>query len=356
MPLESSGDAVKGVALLNSTELQSWMRAAGISGTCSVHLGERMTLAGAHGYANTTYAMKNTLGTRFATASIGKGFTAVAVLQLIEQGRLNCCTSIDAILPGVFPLMSREVNVWHLLTHTSGFADYFDEEQQVSYADLWSSMPQYTLDGPLKFLPLLQTKAMEGSPGTCFKYNNGAFVILAMVIEQITERPFTCYIAENILTPAGMVDSGYFRMDSLPGGTATGYTKATDGTLRSNIYSIPVIGGGDGGIYSTCQDLYKFWRAMAAHKLLSFPSLHRAWTPQVTTDSSRLSYGLGFWIAESDRGARRIQLIGSDPGVSCRSCYYPGLEAVISVLCNADTGSKQTFLMLEGLLLSGNLG
>lgn len=340
---------------MDSKQLQSWLSETGVYGACSIHVGSHMVLGAAHGLANTTYGIENTLQTRFGTASMAKGFTAVAVMDLVEQGKLDYLTPVSEVLPGRFPSMSQAVNAWHLLTHTSGFSDYFDEEQNINYSDLWNNTPQYRMDHPEAFLPLLSCNTMESAPGTRFKYNNGAFVILAMVIEQVTGIAFTDFVTKNVLQRAGLNDTGYFRMDALPSRTATGYTRSSDGELRSNIYSIPVIGGGDGGIYTTVADLNSFWRALASHTLLSATSVDRAWTPQVPLEGGSLSYGLGFWVGESAQAGRKVLLMGSDPGVSCRSCFYPQHDSVISVLCNSDSGSYKVFSLLESLLLEDRI-
>ncbi len=280
------------------------------------------------------------------TSTVAKGFTAVATLQLIEQKKLTLATHVTEVLPGVFPHMSAEVTVKHLLTHTSGFEDYCDETKEVYYDESWNE----TLTEPRAYLPLIADMGMEFAPGSKFKYNNGAFVILSLIIEAVSGGGFAQFVTENILQPAGMIDSGYFRMDNLPANTAIGYTEDA-GQLRPNLYTIPIIGGGDGGIYLTATDLSRFWRALSSNTLLQQATITQAWTPQVRTDEDDLFYGLGFWLINGDQGVNRVLLVGGDRGVAARSCYYPQHNAVISVLLNRDSGSYAPYKLLDKCLI-----
>ena len=100
-------------------------------------------------------AVPNTVGTRFPVASGSKIFTAVAALKLVEKGALSLTDSVTALLPDTFPFMDSRVTVRHLLTHTSGFQDYFKEDANENYADLWKNLPMYGMRTPKDFLVLL---------------------------------------------------------------------------------------------------------------------------------------------------------------------------------------------------------
>ena len=94
-------------------------------------------------------------------------------------------------------------------------------------------------------------------------------MLLGLIVEQITGTPFAEYIGEHIFRPAGMHDSGYFASDQLPPRTAQSYIQNADGTWRSNIYAVPIVGGPDGGAYTTAADMAHFWQALLTHKLLT---------------------------------------------------------------------------------------
>ncbi|WP_435790668.1 serine hydrolase domain-containing protein [Clostridium sp.] len=303
------------------------------------------------GESNISEHMPNHINTRFAIASGCKIFTAIAILKLVEMGKLSLDQSVKDCLPNYFPSMNNSVTIRHLLTHTSGFCDYFDEEiDEDGYAKVWESIPMYMMKSPDDFLRLLQDKEMEFEPGYRFKYNNGGFVILSMIIEKISGMDFSMFIHKYIFDICGMSHSGYFSMDSLPGDTAIGYTDNGKGGLKTNIYSVPIIGGGDGGAYTTASDMYLFWDSLLNGKLLSVQSIQAMFSPQIKTGENGVSYGYGVWLDTLNDSVMKIHIMGGDPGVSFRSAYYPNSKIVCTVLCNRDEGSRMAFKVAEDMM------
>lgn len=286
-------------------------------------------------------------GTAFPTASGCKIFTAVAILKLVEKGEISLGSSVNGILPDTFPHMAHEVTAFHLLTHTSGFRDYFDEAENDDFSGIWSSLPMYSIKTPWDFLPLLRDKTMEFTPGERFKYNNGGYVILSMIIEKISGMSFPEFVSENIFLPAGMFSSGYFPLDSLPVNAVLGYTDDGHGGLKSNIYAVPIMGGGDGGAYTTASDMSLFWKALLKGGLLSEETVKLMCTPHVQVSSESLHYGLGVWMETDKEKPLKLFVTGGDPGVSFRSIYRLKDESICTVLCNRDNGSYDATLILE---------
>lgn len=305
----------------------------------------------AMGESNINAHIANNIDTRFAMASGCKIFTAVAILKLVEMKKLLLEDSVKLLLPGCFPNMNNSVAVHHLLTHTSGFCDYFDEETDTDgYAKVWESIPMYMMKAPRDFLRLLKNKKMEFEPGTRFKYNNGGFVILSMIIEKVSGMSFPCFIQKYVFDICEMKYSGYFSMDKLPLNTAIGYTDNGEGDLKSNIYSVPIIGGGDGGAYTTASDMYLFWNALLNRKILSDHSIQSMLTSQVKTGENGVAYGYGVWLDTCNEKVIKIHVMGGDPGVSFRSAYYPQNKAICTVLCNRDAGSYAAFKVIEDMM------
>lgn len=303
----------------------------------------------AFGLAVINEEVPNHIHTRFPTASGSKIFTAAAVLKLVEEGRLSLEDPVAYYLPDHFPHMDEHVTIWHLLTHTSGFMDYFDEEENDDYTGIWKDLPMYRMKHPDDFLVLLRDRKMEFSPGERFKYNNGAFVILSMVIEHVSEGKFIDYVRENVFDAADMRDSGYFAMNDLPKDTAIGYTVNEEGKLISNIYSIPIIGGGDGGAYTTAGDLRKFWNALVNGKILSADMVKEMISSKVSADDEDDYYGLGVWIRKNGDETETIYIVGADPGLTLISQYSFTDEKIITVLSNQDDEGfalRKTFLAL----------
>ncbi|GBF76381.1 penicillin-binding protein [Paenibacillus sp. 598K] len=307
------------------------------SGTILLATEHQVPAAKSYGYANRSERIANTPHTRFGIASGCKIFTAIAICQLIEQGRLALDTRLSELelpLPQVHP----EMTVRHLLTHTSGIPDYFDEAVMTDYESLWQTLPMYTIDGPGRFLPLFADQPMKFEPGAEFAYNNAGYIVLGLIVEQLSGRRFADYIQDEVFASCGMEDSGYFRMDRLPERTALGYV-GEDDDWRTNIYSIPVLGGPDGGAYTTAHDLRKFWAALMEGRLLSPEMTAELLRPQVETDEEGLYYGYGVWMTQLDGEVFKYFVMGFDPGVCMLSSYYPALRAEAHVLANIDSGA-----------------
>jgi CubicO group peptidase (beta-lactamase class C family) len=192
-----------------------------------------------YGFANRSEKIKNTTNTRFGIASGCKIFTAIAICQLVEKGLLEFGTLFSDLGININQIDPR-ITVHHLLTHTSGLPDYFDEEFMADYESLWKTIPMYSMTSLKCFLPMFQDRAMNFDPGTRFSYNNAGFIVLGLIVEKLTGLSFNDYVQEHIFQVCGMSDSGYFRMDQLPERTATGYVGSED-NWKTNIYSIPIV-------------------------------------------------------------------------------------------------------------------
>ena len=146
---------------------------------------EELLLSYSGGFADLANEIPNTLNTRFATASMGKTFVAVGILQLIEAGKLGFEDTLGTILDIDLKSIDPDVNVKQLLNHTSGVPDYFDESVMDDYEALWTDYPNYRIRHNKDVLPLFIDKPMMYPKGERFQYNNSGYVLLAMIIEKI---------------------------------------------------------------------------------------------------------------------------------------------------------------------------
>lgn len=194
------------------------------------------------GYANRAEQIEHRTSTRFGIASGCKLFTAIAVCQLVEQGKLAFTSTLRKYLTIGFPTFDPTVTVEQLLTHTSGIPNYFDESVMDDFEELWRQRPMYHIRQLRDFLPMFQHEPMRQAGGA-FQYNNAGYIVLGLIVEQASGLTFTDYIERFVFKPADMSDSGYFSLDALPTNTAFGYIDSADGTWRTNHYSIPVKGG-----------------------------------------------------------------------------------------------------------------
>lgn len=324
---------------------------SGFSGVVLVTQHDQTLAAAACGHSNVAEERINQLNTRFGIASGSKLFTAVSICQLVEQGKLSFDGKVLEVLhEQKFPLFSPEITVHQLLTHSSGIPDYFDEEVMDDFAALWKDIPMYTLRRPGDFLPLFGSLPMKCSPGGRFHYNNAGYIMLSLVVEAVSGMNFTDYVEQHIFQPCGMQDSGYFALDALPANTALGYIDSETGENISNIYSIPVVGGGDGGAFVTAADMQKLWTCLLGHKLLQPETTALLLTPHIHEDEDTY-YGYGVWISIRNGEVLKYHLMGSDPGVSFRSAVYPTSGVTFTALCNRSRGTYRMMQMAEKNLL-----
>lgn len=271
----------------------------------------------AYGYANRSEKIKNTANTKFGIASGCKIFTAIAICQLVQEGKLSFDSFLKDCIDVDFSNFDPNITIHHLLTHSSGVPDYFDEEVLDDYESLWKDKPMYSLHAPADFLPLFQHGQMKFKPNEKFHYNNTGFILLGLIVENITKLEFTTYVEQNIFQKCGMYDSGYYRMDQLPATTAQGYIDS-DQSWRTNIYAIPIKGGPDGGAYTTVKDLKIFWDALFDNRLLDTHYTELLLTPHIK-DNEYIYYGYGVWILKINNEIVKYFVMGSDPGVSMQS-------------------------------------
>jgi len=306
------------------------------SGVVSVRERGEVVVERAFGLAHRAERIPNTTTTRFGIASGTKTLTAIAVAQLVERGRLAfdapLADCVDAPLPHFHP----GVTLHHLLTHSAGMPDYFDEAVMDDYEALWRERPMYRFRSPSDFLPLFAHLPMKAAPGTTWAYNNAGYVLLGLAVERAAGVPFIDYVEEHVLRACGMASSGFFPLDRLPGGTARGYLPTEDGGWRTNAYAVPIVGGADGGAFTTAGDLAALWDALLGHRLVGEATLARMLTPYWRTDPERDDghYGYGLWIRQRDGRPRSYAMVGEDPGVACSSTYFPDSGILCSLLGN----------------------
>ncbi|WP_339148778.1 MULTISPECIES: serine hydrolase [unclassified Sutcliffiella] len=339
---------VKNVEL--ETKLANKVSEIDFSGVIHVENRTGIIHSSAHGFSNRAESISNTTNTRYGIASGCKLFTAIGICQLVERGSLTFQSKISNLLDHSFPHFDGEATVHHLLTHSSGIPDYFDEDEMDDFEELWVENPMYRMRQLEDFLPLFQKQQMKFNPGEKFHYNNAGYILLGLVIEKVAGVPFSDYVEEHIFTPAQMSDSGYFSLDKLPGRTAIGYMEEEDGSWRTNSYSIPIKGGADGGAYVTAGDMAKLWQALMNGKLVSKEMLAKLLTPWIQTDNERDYYGYGTWIEKESDNIVKYHVMGYDPGVSFASGYYPDSETIVVIPSNKESGPHKLMYLLEDLI------
>lgn len=292
----------------------------------------------AGGLADRAHGTPVTERTRFGTASVTKMFTATAVLRLVEKGTIGLEDKlIDLVSEELRPAqLDPRVTVDHLLSHRSGIADYFDEETlgAAAYEKLWEVRPVSQMRSPRDFIPLMRDLPPEREPGGgVIHYNNSGYVLLGIVLEEVSGKSYYQVIDDEVFGPAGMIESAFLAVDEIHRELATGYVREEGSTkLRSNIFSIPVIGGADGGACCTAQDLDRFLNATIDGTLVSSSTLALMSSPRGYFEGGRWGHGLGFMTKA--QGPRMYGKDGEDPGFSARAFHYPDLQMNVVMLAN----------------------
>ncbi|MBN1535624.1 MAG: beta-lactamase family protein [Anaerolineales bacterium] len=332
------------------------------SGVVLLTRGAERLFTEAYGYANRAWKIRNTLSTRFDTASVTKLFTSAAVFQLIDQGYISLQSPVIDFLGITDTSISKEVNVFHLLTHSSGIGDDAEEEDNESYEDLWKEKPNYAVTKTADFLPQFIHKPPNFSPGQGCRYNNCGYILLGLMIEKITGMDYRAYVKENIFVRAGMNHSDFLRMDRVNKNVAEGCDPISDNNdhiigWKKNIYSFPPIGSPDSGAYVTASDLNRFLRAVKRGRLLSPKATETFLTPQIhyrhTKDyEAKYGFGLLFYL---DKQGKVVcyQKEGVNAGVSAVIRHFPGQDITVVLLSNMEDGVWDPIWFIHEMVVEG---
>ncbi len=312
------------------------------SGVVRVDCAGATAVASAYGFADRAHEIRNTVATQFALASGTKGLTALVVMALVERGAVDLSTTARSLLGTDLPLVGDDVTFEHLLAHRSGIGDYLDEHALGSISDYVMPVPVHQLATTEQYLPVLAGHQTVSPAGERFSYNNGGYVLLALLAERASGVDFHRLVRQLVCEPGGMVDTAFLRSDELPGQAALGYLFATG--LRTNVLHLPVLGTGDGGIYSTAADFTAFWDALFAGRIVSPELVGEMVRPRSDWPEERKRYGLGFHLhASSDA----VMLEGYDAGVSFASLHQPSSSTTHTVISNWSDGAWPIAALLD---------
>lgn len=305
------------------------------SGVVTVYQHGRPVLELASGLANRAGNTPMTLETQLATASGTKGFTALAVVSMIEEGLFGFKTPIAELVGDDLPNVDRAVTIEQLLCHTSGVGDYLNEEKLGHIDEYVLDVPVHRLLGPEDYVQIVKKFPQLEAPGERFRYNNSGYVMLALAMERASGCNYHDEVRRRVFDQAGMEDTHFTRSDHLPPNAALGYL--TDG--RTNVLHLPVVGTGDGGAYTTALDMRRFWNSLFSGKIVASPLVEQMITPRhQDSDGKELHrpvgdrhYGRGFWIGAD---SETVTLEGMDAGVSFRSGFNQESQVSYCTLAN----------------------
>jgi CubicO group peptidase (beta-lactamase class C family) len=274
-------------------------------------------LVKSYGLADVEKHVPVTPATNFRLASVTKQFTAASILRLIESGQLTLATTLRELFPD-FPDYGKKITIDQLLHHTSGLLDYED------------IIPD-TVKKQLKDKDVLELMMQQDStlfpPGTQYRYSNTGYAVLAMIIEKVSGQRYADFLREQIFAPLKMTGTvAYEKGISTVPHRAFGYTVKGDSILFTDQSTYSAVLG-DGGIYSSVNDLFKWDQALYGNRVLSFLMQKYAFTPQLE------HYGCG-WRIDRYKGHLRIHHTGSTSGFRNVIQRFPDDHFTVIILTN----------------------
>jgi len=320
--------------------IQLHQREVDSSGAALVAVDGKPVLRRGFGLADRELGVPNTPQMKFRIGSITKQFTAAAILQLQEAGKLQLDDPISKYYPEAPPAWSK-VTLRHLLTHTSGIPSYTDLPE---FAQA-SRLPQ-TTDSLIK---LIRDKPLQFEPGKGFYYDNSGYLLLTYVIEKVSGEPYADYLQRRLFQPLGMNDTGYDNTSQILPGRARGYERGLEDRIWHNIRPTDMTWPqGAGGLYSTVDDLLKWDQALSSGRVLK-PESQKA----MFADYGR-GYGFG-WYVDQQWGQERIWHGGDIDGFSTQFQRYPKARLTVVVLFNESTPPAKLAVDLAGLCLGAEV-
>ncbi|HVJ80026.1 MAG TPA: serine hydrolase domain-containing protein [Planctomycetia bacterium] len=331
---------------LTQAELAAWtqeyverlVKADAFSGAVLIAYRDQTLFARAAGLASRAWNQPNRTDTRFNLGSMNKMFTSIAIAQLVEKGKVALDDPIVKHLPD-YPNAdaAKKVTVRHLLSHTSGLADYFNDKFMKASRDRFRKIEDY--------FPLFTGEKLQFEPGTRFRYSNAGFMVLGAIVQRASGMDYFDYVRQHIYQPAGMTGSDCFELDTDVPNLAVGYTRGPGNQVKNNLFMHVIKGGPAGGGYSTVEDLHRFAIALCDGKLIRADTL-KQWT---TPGEKNARYAFGFQVSQVNQ-TKLIGHSGGFPGIN--SVLTVDLENgyVIAVMSNSDSGAAAVEEKLKQLL------
>ena len=295
-----------------------------------------------YGLANMEWDIPNAPNTKHRLGSITKQFTAMIIMQLLEEGKIDLDKTVSAYLPDYPNENGDQITIHHLLTHTSGIPNYtsfpgfFQEKSRDPYS-------------PNEFTKTFADSSLAFTPGEKFSYSNSGYFLLGVIIEEVTGKSYEEVLKDRILEPLDMKDTGFDHHESILKNRASGYDQ------RGNVYrntayldmSIPYAAG---SLYSTVEDLYKWNKALISNKLISKMNKELMFSPHIS--SGRDAYGYGWSVGNVQFGnmqdsVKYVAHGGGINGFNTQIFRIPEDEKLIVLLNN--TGGKDLNSMTKAI-------
>ena len=292
--------------------------------------GERVIFRGNYGLAVTKTKTPITSDTVFDIGSISKSFTAAAILLLAEEGKLQLSDPLTRHLPEI-SRFKQTITLHHLLTHTSGLPHFEPEEDR--------TRRQWPPEEIVRWHS--RQSKLQFAPGERYDYCNGGYVLLSVVVEKITGKPFAEFVRERIFAPLGMQRTSLRLASAQISNRATGYRVADDSAFLIISDSDGLNVQGDGGIQSTVEDLLRYALSWRTASLLKPETIRLALTPATLNDGKRIAYGYGWGLSRLD-GHVMVSHDGRARGFRAYLAMFPGEQEMLTVVVLANQRHTET--------------
>lgn len=289
------------------------------SGSVLIAWGEEVIIKRGYGMADREHGVANTPRVKYRLGSVTKQFTAMGILQLYEDGKLQLTDPITKYMPGYVD--SRGITIFHLLTHSSGLQDYTAFEGVQRKLKLPTTKKEI-IEG-------FWSKDLRFTPGEKFQYCNSNYVLLGWIIERASGQSYEDYVEKNIFSPLGMTNSGHDHPEVVLENRAGGYVNMGGKILNAG-YIDPSFPGAAGALYSTVDDLHKWSLALTSGEVVS----EKLWKEAASAQVEDYGYGL---MAGSQWGHRRIYHGGTINGFKAMVNIFPEPDLTLIVLSNLET-------------------
>jgi CubicO group peptidase (beta-lactamase class C family) len=328
-----------------SQYVQSFYKQGTFNGSVLIAEKGEVLLSEGYGYANLEWSVENTSSTKFILASITKVFTATTVMKLVDQGKLTLDTQLPDVLKWYRNDTGSKITVRHLLNHTSGIPNYFVLMNK-TVDDVMKEFGNGPID-KLEFAKKYCQGDLEFEPGTKWNYNNSAYFLLGLIIEEVTGKPYDAVLQELIFNPLGMNNSGDLQPNpsKVVPNLATGYVRNFTEFSHPAYWNMSTAYAA-GSLYSTVEDLLKFDRALYDGNFISATAREAMFTPNLN------NYGCGWELRESPIGKdKSIKKVRTHEGYlfawHTRFYQIPDDQYLIVVLSNG--GSSPIDYMINGI-------
>ena len=286
----------------------------------------KVLLRKGYGLANAELDVAVKAEHRFRLASVTKQFTGIAVLKLVEQGKLNLDTDIHKYLPS-FPNKGHKITLRQALGHTAGLSNYTDNDKfevSIQTNHSISEIAEFFQNEPLSF-----------APDSNWDYSNSGYALAAHIMEKVTGKEFTRLMDELIFKPIGMDNSAFYEPNVIVKGTVSAYEK--HGDTFSLASKIGTWGKADGGLYSNVDDMLKWYLALRDNKVVSDQSKQIAFTSNRLSNGEQTKYGLGQFLGHIGH-YKTVEHGGNVFGWNAYTLQVPAADLFVVILSNQESG------------------